>query len=136
MTFDPSYGQIGSRHARTSPPDQNDSRRMKESQHLEWKETWRDDHRRWVRGFANADNGVLVIGRHDKGAALDRFLLRKQGRHWDGVPTPGFTVADLSRCLHGVLGTGHRSDSQRLPRGGKPGARLPVGQWRVRCTGR
>ena len=31
-----------------------------------------------------------------KGAALDRFLLRKQGRHWDGVLTPGFTVADLS----------------------------------------
>ena len=23
-----------------------------------------------------------------KGAALDRFLLRKQGRHWDGVPVP------------------------------------------------
>ena len=31
-----------------------------------------------------------------KGAALDRFLLRKQGRHWDGVPMPHFTVADLS----------------------------------------
>ena len=24
-----------------------------------------------------------------KGAALDRFLLRKQGRTWDGVPVPG-----------------------------------------------
>jgi ATP-dependent DNA helicase RecG len=23
-----------------------------------------------------------------KGAALDKFLLRKQGRHWDGVPVP------------------------------------------------
>lgn len=23
-----------------------------------------------------------------KGAALDRFLLRKQGLHWDGVPVP------------------------------------------------
>jgi ATP-dependent DNA helicase RecG len=31
-----------------------------------------------------------------KGAALDHFLLRKQGRHWDGVPAPGFTIADLS----------------------------------------
>lgn len=25
-----------------------------ESQHTEWKESWRDDHLRWVCGFANA----------------------------------------------------------------------------------
>ena len=30
-----------------------------------------------------------------KGAALDRFLLRKQGRHWDGVPVPYVAVPDL-----------------------------------------
>ena len=30
-----------------------------------------------------------------KGAALDRFLLRKQGRHWDGVPVPYVTLDDL-----------------------------------------
>ena len=35
-----------------------------------------------------------------KGAALDRFLMRKQGRHWDGVPAPHFTVDGLSP--HGV----------------------------------
>ena len=140
---------------------------MKESQHIEWKETWRDDHLRWICGFANAGGGMLVIGRNDqgkvvgirdarklledlpnktrdllgilvevnlreeagmdylevvtspypspisfrghyyqrsgstlqeiKGAALDRFLLRKQGRTWDGVPVPGVTVADLSK---------------------------------------
>ena len=139
---------------------------MKESQHTEWKESWRDEHLRVVCGFANAEGGVLVIGRDDrgqvvgirdatrlledlpnkirdllgimvevnlrheggreyldivipaypspisyrghyyqrsgstlqelKGAALDRFLLRKQGRTWDGVPVPGVTVKDLS----------------------------------------
>lgn len=145
---------------------------MKEHQHIEWKESWRDEYLKWVSGFANAEGGVLVIGRNDKGkvvgvpdakkllidlpnkvrdilgimvdvnlrreagqdtveivvepypypvsykgdyhyrsgstkqelkgAALDRFLLRKQGRHWDGVPIPGFTVADLSaRALAG-----------------------------------
>jgi len=138
---------------------------MKESQHTEWKASWRDDHLRWVCGFANAEGGVLVIGRDDRGevvgiddakrlleelpnkirdllgivvevnlreeegrdyleivtdaypspisyrghyhqrsgstlqelrgAALDRFLLRKQGRTWDGVPVPGVHVADL-----------------------------------------
>lgn len=30
-----------------------------------------------------------------KGAALDRFLLRKLGRHWDGVPVPHVGVKDL-----------------------------------------
>ena len=32
---------------------------------------------------------------HDQGAALDRFLLRKQGKHWDGMPTPHVSLADL-----------------------------------------
>ena len=31
-----------------------------------------------------------------KGAALDRFLLRRQGRTWDGVPMPGVKVTHLS----------------------------------------
>jgi ATP-dependent DNA helicase RecG len=31
-----------------------------------------------------------------KGASLERFLLRKRGVHWDGVPVPGFSVDDLS----------------------------------------
>jgi len=140
---------------------------MNESQHMEWKESWRDEYLKWICGFANADGGVLIIGRNDagevvgisdayqlletlpnkvrdllgilvdvnlhedsgkqfleivvepypypisykgqyhyrsgstkqelKGAALDRFLLKKQGRHWDGVPIPGFAVADCSQ---------------------------------------
>jgi predicted HTH transcriptional regulator len=43
---------------------------MKESQHTEWKESWRDDHLRWVCGFANAGGGALVIGRDDKGRVV------------------------------------------------------------------
>jgi len=135
-----------------------DSPDMRESQHVEWKESWRDEYLRWILGFANAEGGVLVIGRNKsgvvtgvkdaaklmedipnkvrdilgimvevnlreeaggnyleiavepypnpvsykgeycyrsgstnqtlKGAALDRFLLRRQGRHWDSVPVP------------------------------------------------
>ena len=30
-----------------------------------------------------------------RGAALDKFLLQKQGRRWDSVPIPNVTVADL-----------------------------------------
>ena len=140
---------------------------MKESQHVEWKETWRDEFLRWICDFANAEGGALHIGRnargvvvgvpnaarlleeipnkvrdilgimvqvnlHEeggrewleivvepypypvsykgeyhvrsgstkqelKGAALDRFLLRKQGRHWDDAPVLRVTARDLSR---------------------------------------
>ena len=30
-----------------------------------------------------------------KGAALDKFMLRKKGKKWDGVPVPTISVADL-----------------------------------------
>jgi ATP-dependent DNA helicase RecG len=43
---------------------------MKESQHTEWKESWRDDHLRWVCGFANAEGGLLAIGRNDRGQVV------------------------------------------------------------------
>ncbi|MDR0826345.1 MAG: ATP-binding protein, partial [Desulfovibrio sp.] len=139
---------------------------MPESQTLEWKFSWRDEHLKSVCGFANAVGGTLVIGRDDagkpvglpdarllleelpnklrdllgimaevnlreqdgrecleivvpaypnpisyrgryyqrsgstlqelKGAALDRFLLRRYGRTWDGSPLPGLEAADLS----------------------------------------
>ena len=137
-----------------------------ESQHLEWKESWRDEYLKWVCAFANSGGGTLVVGRNDSGravgvsdsarlledlpnkirnllglvvpvqlrhedghalieieveaspypvtyrgkyyvrsgsttqelswAALDAFLLRMQGRHWDAVPVPKVGPADLS----------------------------------------
>ena len=139
---------------------------MPESQHTEYKQSWRDEYLKWICGFANAEGGVLVIGRNDasevvglkdaaklledipnkvrdllgilvavnlrnegaleyleievepypnpishkgkyylrsgstlqelKGAALDRFILRAQGKTWDGVPVPHVSLADLS----------------------------------------
>lgn len=43
---------------------------MKEHQNIEWKSSWRDEYLRWICGFANAEGGVLVIGRDDKGVAV------------------------------------------------------------------
>ena len=40
-----------------------------------------------------------------KGAALERFLLNKQGRHWDGC-RPRFSVADRSPRLWPVSASG------------------------------
>lgn len=138
---------------------------MTENQHVEYKQLWRDEYLKWICGFANAQGGVLEIGKNDKGeviglanasrlleelpnkmrdtlgiiadvdllmengksyiritvepypypisykseyhyrsgstkqvlkgAALDQFLLRKQGRHWDGVPVPYVAIGDL-----------------------------------------
>ena len=140
---------------------------MREHQHIEWKESWRDEYLKWISGFANAEGGVLVIGRNDrgqavgvknarkllvdipnkvrdvlgvmvdvnlitekgkelveikvapypspisykgeyhyrsgstkqelKGAALEQFLLRKRGLHWDGVPEPSFSHKACSK---------------------------------------
>lgn len=139
---------------------------MKENQHIEWKESWRDENLKWICGFANAEGGVLDIGRNDKGVivglpqakklmedipnkirdilgimaevnlreeagkeyieirvepypspisykgeyhyrsgstkqelkgtALEHFLLKKRGRHWDDAPEPSFTARSCS----------------------------------------
>ena len=40
---------------------------MSENQLVEWKESWRDDYLKWICGFANAQGGVLEIGRNNRG---------------------------------------------------------------------
>ena len=42
-----------------------------ESQNLEWKSSWRDEYLKWICGFANAQGGLLVIGRNDRGEVVD-----------------------------------------------------------------
>lgn len=39
----------------------------KEKQDIEWKETWRDEYFKWICGFANAQGGILFIGKDDAG---------------------------------------------------------------------
>jgi len=39
----------------------------KESQNLEWKESWRDEYFKWICGFANAQGGTIFIGKDDVG---------------------------------------------------------------------
>ena len=43
-----------------------------------------------------------------KGAALDKFLLRKQGKHWDGVPVPHVAARDLSKAAIGWFASEHQ----------------------------
>ena len=64
---------------------------MKESQRSEWKESWRDDHLRWVCGFANAGGGVLAIGRNNKGKVV-------------GIPDAARLLEELPNKIRDLLG--------------------------------
>lgn len=138
-----------------------------ESQNIEYKRVWKDEYLKWICGFANANGGVIVIGKDDignvigvlnakklleeipnkvrdilgilvdvnlyksakydyieiiveaypypvnykgqyhyrsgstkqelKGVALDKFLLQKKGKRWDGVPVPKIYIKDLKQ---------------------------------------
>ena len=64
---------------------------MKENQHIEWKESWRDEYLNWICGFANAEGGVLVIGRNDKGVVV-------------GVPNAAKLLEDIPNKVRDILG--------------------------------
>jgi len=40
---------------------------MIEDQNIEYKESWRDEYLKWICGFANANGGVIYIGKNDAG---------------------------------------------------------------------
>lgn len=63
----------------------------KESQQSEWKESWREDLRCWICGFANAQGGRLKIGPDDAGAVV-------------GIATAAKLLEDLPNKIRDVLG--------------------------------
>ena len=64
---------------------------MSEHQNIEWKEVWRDDFLKWICGFANADGGVLHIGRNDEGAVV-------------GLPNAAKLMHDIPNKVRDILG--------------------------------
>ena len=77
---------------------------MKEHQHIEWKELWRDECLKWICGFANADGGVLVIGRDDQGKPV-------------GVANARKLLEDLPNKIRDVLGV--MADVKLVKKSGK-----------------
>ncbi len=64
---------------------------MRETQQVEFKESWRDDYLKWICGFANAAGGVLQIGRDDRGEAV-------------GIPDAAKLLEDLPNKIRDILG--------------------------------
>lgn len=50
---------------------------MSETQSIEYKSTWHDDHLAWICGFANAQGGTLVVGVDDDGNPVGLLNYRK-----------------------------------------------------------
>lgn len=69
--------------------DRHGATPMKEHQHIEWKESWRDEYLKWICGFANAEGGVLVIGRNDRGEII-------------GVPNAAKLMEDIPNKVRDV----------------------------------
>ncbi|WP_276504185.1 ATP-binding protein [Terrimonas pollutisoli] len=44
---------------------------MPEQQNIEYKQSWHDDYLKWICGFANANGGVIYIGKDDNGNVVD-----------------------------------------------------------------
>ena len=43
---------------------------MPEKQNIEYKQSWHDDYMKWICGFANAQGGVIFIGKDDDGNVI------------------------------------------------------------------
>jgi ATP-dependent DNA helicase RecG len=64
---------------------------MPESQNIEWKSSWRDEWLEWICGFANAQGGILCIGKDDSGKAI-------------GVKNPERLMEDIPSKIRNYLG--------------------------------
>ncbi len=64
---------------------------MPESQTREWKRSWRDEHLKWICGFANARGGVLEIGKNDRGKVV-------------GLEDPLRLLEDIPNKVQSLLG--------------------------------
>ena len=89
---------------------------MSEQQNIEYKTNWHDDYLKWICGFANANGGILYIGKDDFGSIVDVVdykklmedlpnkirdvlgvmaevnLLRDNGQHYIEIIIPSYSV--------------------------------------------
>jgi|CXWL01.1.fsa_nt_gi ATP-dependent DNA helicase RecG len=91
---------------------------MKESQNTEFKRLWKDEYLKWICGFANAEGGVLVIGRDDA------------GKHASKPFNPDVANAFFRAGLIELWGRGIERINQACLDGG-----FPVPEWKLETGG-
>ncbi len=64
---------------------------MTEHQNIEYKQSWRDEYLKWVCGFANANGGIIYIGKNDDGKVV-------------GVRGHKKLMEDIPNKIHDILG--------------------------------
>ena len=52
---------------------------MPEQQNIEYKQSWHDDYLKWVCGFANAQGGVIYIGKDDNHKVITAGICLNEG---------------------------------------------------------
>jgi ATP-dependent DNA helicase RecG len=62
-----------------------------ENQLVEWKESWRDEYIKWICGFANAQGGLLIIGKNNAGEVVN-------------VPDAKFLTEEIPNKVRDMLG--------------------------------
>lgn len=66
----------------------------RETQNVEFKESWRDEYLKWICGFANAQGGELYIGVCDDGSICG---VEDASRLMEEIPNK--TIALLGGCM-------------------------------------
>ena len=76
----------------------------KESQSIEWKESWQDEYLKWICGYANASGGTIYIGTDDNGKVIGinnaKELLEKIPNK---ITTTMGIIADVNILYEGEL---------------------------------
>jgi len=92
-------------------PEAEGGNDVSEDQTVEYKQSWRDEYLKWICGFANAQGGVLEIGKDDRGNAV-------------GLPDADKLLEDLPNKIRDILGIVPAVD--RLTENGQDFIRITV----------
>ncbi|MBO9728634.1 MAG: putative DNA binding domain-containing protein [Chitinophaga sp.] len=108
---------------------------MPEQQNVEYKQLWRDEHLKWICGFANAQGGRIFIGINDSGSVvgiddykklmedipnkavshlglvIDVNLHKKENKHYIEIKVP---ISSVPIAYHGVYHYRSGSTKQEL----------------------
>ena len=64
---------------------------MSENQNIEYKQNWQDEYLKWICGFANANGGIIFIGKNNNGEIV-------------GIPNAKKLLEDIPNKVRDILG--------------------------------